>query len=121
DYLVCSLPHTPASRHRIDRSVLAALPAHALLVNVGRGSTVDEEALVAALQAGRLGGAVLDVFQTEPLPAGHPFWSLPNVIVTCHTSALSYPEDIAPIFLDNLQHFLAGAALNNRVDFARGY
>lgn len=121
DYLVCSLPHTPASRHRIDRNVLAALPSHALLVNVGRGSTVDEEALVAALQAGRLGGAVLDVFQTEPLPVGHPFWSLPNVIVTCHTSALSYPEDIAPIFLDNLQYFLAGTALNNRVDFARGY
>lgn len=121
DYLVASLPNTPASRHLIDRTVLAALPAHALLINVGRGSTVDEDALVEALQAERIAGAVLDVFQTEPLPAGHPLWTLPNVLITSHTSALSYPEDIAPIFAENMRRYVAGQELRYRVDFERGY
>lgn len=121
DYLVASLPNTPASRHLIDRDVLAALPAHALLVNVGRGSTVDEGALVVALQAGRIAGAVLDVFETEPLPAEHPLWALSNVLITSHTSALSYPEDIAPLFAENLRRYVAGEGLRFRVDFGRGY
>lgn len=121
DYLVCSLPNTPASQRLISRDVLAALPAHALFVNVGRGSTVDEEALVAALQAQQIAGAVLDVFMTEPLPAEHPLWTLPNVLITSHTSALSYPADIAPIFTNNLRRYLAGEPLHNLVDFARGY
>ena len=121
DYLVASLPNTPASRHLIDRAVLAALPAHALFVNVGRGGTVDEDALVEVLQAGRIAGAVLDVFQTEPLPADHPLWTLPTVLITSHTSALSYPEDIAPIFVENLQRYVDGEELRFRVDFERGY
>jgi phosphoglycerate dehydrogenase-like enzyme len=121
DYLVASLPNTPASQHLIDRAVLAALPAHALLVNVGRGSTVDEDALAAVLQAGRIAGAVLDVFQTEPLPADHPLWTLPNVLITSHTSAVSYPEDIAPIFAENLRRYVKGEELRFRVDFERGY
>lgn len=121
DYLVCSLPNTGASRHLVDATVLAALPSHAVLVNVGRGSTVDEAALVDALQGGRLAGAVLDVFTTEPLPQDSPLWRLPNVIITSHTSALSYPEDIAPIFADNYRRFIAGEALRHVVDFARGY
>ena len=87
----------------------------------GRGSTVDEAALVAALRVGKLAGAVLDVFTTEPLPAEHALWSLPNVIITSHTSALSYPEDIAPIFADNYRRFVAGAALRHVVDFEQGY
>lgn len=121
DYLVCSLPNTPASHHLIDGRVLAAMPAHALFVNVGRGSTVDEAALVDALQARRIAGAVLDVFATEPLPADHPLWALPNVLITSHTSALSFPEDIAPIFLENLRRYAAGQQLLYRVDFERGY
>ena len=121
DYLVCSLPNTGASRHLVDAAVLAALPSHAVLVNVGRGSTVDEIALVDALQGGRLAGAVLDVFTTEPLPAEHPLWTLPNVIITSHTSALSYPGDIAPIFADNFRRFVAGEALRHVVDFEMGY
>lgn len=121
DYLVCSLPNTTASRHLIDRAVLAAMPQHALLVNVGRGSTVDEAALINSLQAGQIAGAVLDVFETEPLPSGHPLWGLPNVLITCHTSALSYPEDIAPIFERNLRCFLADEPLLNVVDFERQY
>ncbi|HRW48594.1 MAG TPA: D-2-hydroxyacid dehydrogenase [Caldilinea sp.] len=121
DYLVCSLPNTDASRGLVDAAVLAALPPHAVLVNVGRGSTVDEGALVAALQGGRLAGAVLDVFATEPLPQESPLWSLPNVLITSHTSALSYPEDIAPIFADNYRRFIAGEALRHVVDFEQGY
>jgi len=121
DYLVCSLPNTDASRGLVDAAVLAALPPHAVLVNVGRGSTVDEGALVAALQGGRLAGAVLDVFATEPLPQESPLWSLPNVLVTSHTSALSYPEDIAPIFADNYRRFVAGETLRHVVDFEQGY
>lgn len=121
DYLVCSLPNTTASRHLIDRPVLDALPPHALLVNVGRGSTVDETALIDVLRAGRIAGAVLDVFETEPLPTEHPLWTLPTVIVTSHTSALSYPEDIAPIFAENLRRFLASEPLLNVVDFERQY
>ncbi len=121
DYLVCSLPNTNASRRLVDAAVLAALPPHAVLVNVGRGSTVDEAALVTALQRGRLAGAVLDVFATEPLPAEHPLWALPNVLITSHTSALSYPEDIAPIFADNYRRFIAGEALRHVVDFEQGY
>ena len=121
DYLVCSLPNTDASRGLVDAAVLAALPPHAVLVNVGRGSTVDEGALVAALQGGRLAGAVLDVFATEPLPQESPLWSLPNVLVTSHTSALSYPEDIAPIFADNYRRFIASLALRHVVDFEQGY
>ncbi len=121
DYLVCSLPNTPASRQLIDRRVLAALPAHALLVNVGRGSTVDEAALMAALHAQQIAGAVLDVFETEPLPANHPLWTLPNVLITSHTSALSYPEEIAPIFAENLRRYAAGETLHYLVNFERGY
>lgn len=121
DYLVCSLPNTGASRRLVDAAVLAALPPHAVLVNVGRGSTVDEGALVAALQTGKLAGAVLDVFTTEPLPVEHPLWTLPNVIITSHTSALSYPEDIAPIFADNYRRFVADEALRHVVDFEMGY
>jgi len=121
DYLVCSLPNTGASRQLVDAAVLAALPSHAVLVNVGRGSTVDEGALVVALQGGRLAGAVLDVFTTEPLPQDSPLWTLPNVIITSHTSALSYPEDIAPIFADNYRRFVAGEALRHVVDFEMGY
>lgn len=121
DYLAVSLPNTDASRHLIDRAVLAALPAHALLINVGRGSTVDEDALVEALQAGRIAGAVLDVFQTEPLPPDHPLWRLPNVLITSHTAALSFPEDIAPLFAENLQRYVAGQELRYRIDFERGY
>lgn len=121
DYLVASLPNTPASRHLIDRAVLTALPAHALLINVGRGSTVDENALLDVLQAGRIAGAVLDVFQNEPLPPDHPLWRMPNVLITSHTAALSHPEDIAPIFVENLQRYVAGQELRHHVDFARGY
>lgn len=121
DYLVSVMPNTPATRRLVDARLLAALPPRAVLINPGRGSTVDEAALVDALRNGRLAGAVLDVFDREPLPEDHAFWTLPTVIITSHTAALSRPEDIAPIFVDNYRRFVAGAPLQYRVDFDGGY
>ncbi|HYM23651.1 MAG TPA: D-2-hydroxyacid dehydrogenase [Vicinamibacterales bacterium] len=121
DYLVAIAPNTALTRKLVDADLLAALPARAVFVNPGRGSIVDEEALAAALQARRLGGAVLDVFEQEPLPRDHVFWRTPNVLITSHTAALSFPPDIAPIFIDNYRRFAAGHLLRYRVDFEQGY
>jgi phosphoglycerate dehydrogenase-like enzyme len=121
DYLVSVMPDTAATRRLIGDTLLRALPPRAVFVNPGRGGVVDEAALADALQEGRLAGAVLDVFETEPLPADHVFWRLPNVHVTSHTAALSAPLDIAPIFIDNYRRLLRGEPLQYRVDFERGY
>lgn len=121
DYLVCVMPDTAATRHLIGRALLGALPPRAVVVNPGRGGVVDEAELAAALHEGRLAGAVLDVFETEPLPADHVFWRLPNVLITSHTAALSAPPDIAPLFIDNYRRLLRGEPLQYRVDFERGY
>ena len=121
DYLVSVMPDTSATRHLVDDRLLRALPARAIFVNPGRGGVVDESALASALQEGRLAGAILDVFETEPLPADHVFWRMPNVRITAHTAALSAPPDIAPIFIDNYRRLLRGEPLLYRVDFARGY
>ncbi len=121
DYLVCVVPNTMDTRHLVDAALIGALPRRAVFVNPGRGQAVDEAALVAALQAGRLAGAVLDVFQEEPLPPDHVFWRIPNVLITSHTAALSAPEDIAPVFVENYRRLLSGEALQYQVDFERGY
>jgi phosphoglycerate dehydrogenase-like enzyme len=121
DYLVCVMPDTKATRRMVDDTLLRALPPRAVFVNPGRGGVVDEPALAAALQEGRLAGAVLDVFAQEPLPPDHIFWRLPNVLITSHTAALSAPADIAPIFIDNHRRLVRGEALRYRVDFERGY
>jgi phosphoglycerate dehydrogenase-like enzyme len=121
DYLVMSLPGTPDTRRLVDAGVLACLPPHAVIINVGRGGTLDEQALMAALKAGRLAGAVLDVFELEPLPEEHGLWSCPGVTITAHTSAVSFVELIAPLFIDNLRRYLDGELPEFLVDFARGY
>jgi phosphoglycerate dehydrogenase-like enzyme len=121
DYLICVAPGTTATRHFVDDALLRALPPHAVLVNPGRGSIVDEAALASALEAGRLALAVLDVFQQEPLPPDHVFWRLPNVIITSHTAAISFPVDIAPLFIDNYRRLLRDEPLRHQVDFERGY
>ena len=121
DYMVSVLPNTADTRRIVDAAVLAALPTRAVFVNIGRGNAVDEAALAEALQAGRIAGAVLDVFQEEPLPPGHILWHTPNVRITSHTAAPSFPEDIVRIFLGNYRRLLQGAALRYRVDFERGY
>jgi phosphoglycerate dehydrogenase-like enzyme len=121
DYLVAVMPNTRATHHLVDRDLLAALPARALFVNPGRGSVVDEAALADALSAGRIAGAVLDVFDQEPLPRDHVFWRTPNVLITSHTAAISFPEDIAPVFVDNYRRLFRGEPLQHQVDFERGY
>jgi phosphoglycerate dehydrogenase-like enzyme len=121
DFLVSVMPATVATRKIVDAALLRTLPPRAIFVNPGRGGVVDEAALAAALQEGRLAGAVLDVFETEPLPADHIFWRLPNVHLTAHTAALSAPRDIAPIFVDNYRRLLRGEPLRYRVDFEQGY
>jgi phosphoglycerate dehydrogenase-like enzyme len=118
--LVVAAPLTPETRGIVDAGVLAALGPESYLVNVARGGLVDEPALVAALRAGRLGGAALDVVAEEPLASTSPLWDLPNVIITPHLSGLS-DLTIArtdEIFLDNLSRWMAGAPLRNEVSRA---
>ncbi|MEX2147883.1 MAG: D-2-hydroxyacid dehydrogenase [Candidatus Rokuibacteriota bacterium] len=121
DFVVLVAPLTDDTRGFFDEHALAALPDRAWLLNLGRGALVDEPALEAALRTRLIAGAVLDVFTEEPLRADHPLWSLPNAIITPHISGPSTPEEIAPIFNDNLARYLAGRPLRHRVDRARGY
>jgi phosphoglycerate dehydrogenase-like enzyme len=121
DYLVSIMPSTKDTRHLVDATFLRALPPRAVFINPGRGGVVDEAALAAALEQGRLAGAVLDVFQQEPLPPEHVFWRTRNLIITSHTAALSVPEDIAPLFIDNYRRLLRGEPLKYQVNFELGY
>ncbi|HXH84687.1 MAG TPA: NAD(P)-dependent oxidoreductase, partial [Candidatus Tectomicrobia bacterium] len=121
DFVVLVLPLTPATRGLIGARELAAMKRDAWLLNIARGPIVDEAALVAALEERRIGGAVLDVFATEPLPPDSPLWSLPNAVVTPHVAGPSTPAELTPIFNDNLARWLAGRPLRHVVDRARGY
>ena len=121
DYVVSVMPATARTRRLVDDAFLRALPARAVFVNPGRGGVVDEMALASALRDGRLAGAVLDVFDEEPLPRDHVFWRTPNLLITSHTAALSFPQDIAPLFVENYGRLLRGEPLAHRVDFERGY
>jgi len=121
DYLVCTLPGTSATRGMVNARFLAALPGSAWLVNTGRGSTVNENDLAEALNRGSLAGAVLDVFEEEPLSPDHPLWSTPNTFITFHTAARNYPPDIARLFIDNYNRLVKGEPLQYRVDFDAGY
>lgn len=121
DYLVCVLPRTKATNKIVDEAFLNALPSHAVFVNVGRGNAVDEPALVRALNDGRLAAAVLDVFDREPISTDHPFWDTPNLYMTFHTSAISNPEDITRVFIENYHLYQEDKPLQYVVDFERGY
>jgi len=121
DYLVSVLPDTSSTENIIDRSVLDAMKKDALLINGGRGNVIDEEALVESLENGNIAGAVLDVFREEPLPAPHPFWNTSNLIITSHTAAVSYSEDIFGLFKENFKNFVIGENLNHIIDFEHGY
>ncbi len=123
DAVVVTLPLTDKTQHLIDAKAIAALPAHGILINVGRGPVVDNDALVAALEQNRIAGAVLDVFDPEPLPPDNPLWTLPNVIFAPHTAALSVHENqrIVDIFCDNLQRLAADRPLRNVVNLAEFY
>lgn len=121
DVLVCLLPDTPRTRGIVDAELLDRLSPGAIVINAGRGSTIDEHALVAALGRGRPAWAVLDVFQEEPLPDDHPLWTVDNAFLTFHTAAVSHPQDIAPVFVENYRRYLRGEPLLYRVDPDRGY
>jgi len=123
DIIVLSAPLTSDTEHLIDRRAIEACKPGALLVNIGRGGLVNDEALVEALRSGRIGGAALDVFTTEPLPGDSPYWDLPNVIVTPHISGAmdDYWTPLVRLFADNLRRFERGEALLNVVDKDAGY
>jgi phosphoglycerate dehydrogenase-like enzyme len=123
DVVVMAAPLTPDTERLIGAAELAAMKPSAYFINVGRGATVDETALAAALRERRLAGAALDVFATEPPPAGHPFYALDNVLLSPHVSGFlpSYDDRCAGLFAENLRRYLAGAPLLNLVDRARGY
>ena len=121
DFVVLTVPLTRATRGLIGRRELGAMRSSAWLLNIARGPVVDDRALVDTLQARRIGGAVLDVFATEPLPADHPLWRLDNAVITPHVAGPSTPEELTPVFNRNLARYLAGQPLHHVVDRARGY
>ena len=123
DFVVLSVPLTAETRGLIGEAELRAMRSDAFLINIARGEVVDEAALVRCLRAGGLAGAALDVFNQEPLPAEHPFWSLPNLVITPHISGYTptYFHRMLEIFEDNLERYLAGRPLRNVVDKQLGY
>jgi phosphoglycerate dehydrogenase-like enzyme len=123
DHVCIALPYTPQTHHLFNADALAHMKPTAYLYNIARGKIVDEAALIAALQAGRLAGAGLDVFETEPLPADSPLWQMENVILTPHISGLTphYFARAAELFAANLKRYRNGQPHQNLYDPARGY
>jgi phosphoglycerate dehydrogenase-like enzyme len=123
DVVVDALPATRATDQVFDAAAFAEMRDGARFVNVGRGTTVDEAALVDALATGHLAGAALDVFEREPLPDDSPLWSFEQVIISPHAGALfgGWREAIVEVFLENLDRWLRGAPLRNVVDKSAGF
>jgi phosphoglycerate dehydrogenase-like enzyme len=123
DILVLCSPLTPETEGIIGRAELTLLPEHAIVVNIGRGQLVDEEAMIEALRARRLGGAVLDVARVEPLPQDSPLWNLDNVLICPHSASTFANENAAlvELFLENLQLFRSGGPMRNQYRADRGY
>ena len=123
DVVLISAPQTPETKHLIGAAELALMNRDALLVNISRGKLVDEAALVEALRAGRIRGAALDVFEHEPLAADSPLWTLPNVLITPHTSGFraDHWDAATTLFAENLRRFDSGRPLLNVVDQQAGY
>ena len=123
DYVVISAPETAETKHLIGGAELAKMKRGARLINVGRGSLLDEAALICALKSGALGGAAIDVAETEPLPADSPLWKVPNLFVTPHTSALSDRLWLrqSALLVELLERWFDGKEMFNQVDLERGY
>lgn len=123
DYVVITLPHTAETHHLFDAGRIALMKRSAVLINIGRGGLVDEPALVAALRAGAVKGAGLDVTEVEPLPPESPLWDLPNTVITPHHSGLSgrYMERAIALLAKNLEAYLAGGPLPTAVNKELGY
>ena len=121
EIVVTLLPRTAATENILDARTLALPARGAVIINPGRGGLIDDDALLAALDAGQIGHATLDVFRVEPLPPGHPFWHHPRVTVTPHIAASTPPEDAARLIAENIRRSEAGLPLLHLVDRARGY
>jgi glyoxylate/hydroxypyruvate reductase A len=121
DGLVCMLPLTPETRGILNHGTFERLPKGAYLVNVGRGGHLAEEDLIPAIDAGRLSGAALDVFENEPLPEDHPFWGHPKIRVTPHISGLTHPRAVVAQLLENYRRVMNGEVPGHMVDRRRGY
>ena len=123
DHVVNVLPRTASTERMVDAAAFAAMKPTAFFVNIGRGATVDEAALIDALATGGIGGAALDVFEVEPLPADSPLWTMPNVLVSPHRAGDhdAWPRDVVELFADNLRRYLAGEPLRNEVEVSLGY
>lgn len=123
DYVVVAAPLTAETRGLIGPAEIEAMRPNAVVINVGRGPVIDEPALIAALQSGRIRGAALDVFDIEPLPPGHPFWTLPNVLLSPHAAdhTAGWVELAMAMFVRNFGHFIKGEPLENVVDKRAGY
>jgi phosphoglycerate dehydrogenase-like enzyme len=123
DYLLAAAPLTPETRGMIGAAQLARLGPQAVVINLGRGPVIDEAALAEALAARRIRGAVLDVFETEPLPAGSPFWKLENVLLSPHCAdhVPGWMESAMDFFVENFTRFEHGVPLENLADKQKGY
>jgi len=121
DFLVCMLPLTSETEGILNANLLSQLPQGAWLINVGRGGHGNEADIVAALDSGRLGGAVLDVFQAEPLPADSPLWSHPKVTVTPHIAGITDPRNAAEFVVECVTRAQTGQPFRNTVDLSKGY
>jgi phosphoglycerate dehydrogenase-like enzyme len=118
DFLVLACPHTPETDKLIGAPELALLPAGVVLINISRGTVVDQAALIDALASGHLAGAALDVFDPEPLPGDSPLWAMPNVIISPHSASTAHTENnkLVDLFCTNLKRFLAGEPMLNVLD-----
>ena len=124
DFIIATAPHTPETHHMVDRRVLDRMKPSAGLINCGRAGLVDYAALARKLERGEIAGALLDVFDPEPLPASSPLWATPNLIMTPHVTsddAVSYMPLTLDLVFDNIARLLAGRTLRNRVRADRGY
>jgi len=123
DALILACPYTPDTHHLIGAAEFARLPVGAILVNLARGAVVDEPAMVDALRSGHLAGAVLDVFEEEPLPTESPLWDMPNVLVSPHSASTVGVENslIVDLFIDNLRRYLDDQPMRNVFDRSRAY
>jgi glyoxylate/hydroxypyruvate reductase len=121
DVLVCQLPLTAATVGILDRRLFAALPRGAALINVGRGAQLVSRDLLDALEAGQISTAILDVCEPEPLPASHPFWRHPRILLTPHIACMTQPLSAAEVLIENLRRAQRGEPLHDAIDRGRGY
>ena len=121
EIVVTLLPKTPETENLLNARAFAAMPRGAVVLNPGRGALIDDAALLAALDAGQIGHATLDVFRAEPLPQDHPFWSHPGITVTPHIAADTRATSAARVIAENIRRGEAGEPLLHRVDRTRGY